>query len=48
MASLHHDISTVTGEAVILSTLEESPFGTSKKQERCLAHDVEPHSNRFF
>ena len=32
VVSLHHDISTVTGEAVILFTLAESLFGKAKKQ----------------
>jgi uncharacterized protein YbcI len=30
--SMHHDISTVTGEEVILFTLAESPFGQTKKK----------------
>ena len=32
VVSLHHDISTVTGEAVILFTLAEAPFGKMKKK----------------
>lgn len=32
VVSLHHDISTVTGEAVILFSLAESPFGKTKKK----------------
>ena len=32
MVSLHHDISTVTGEAIMLFTLAEAPFGKSKKR----------------
>lgn len=32
VASLHHDISTVTGEAVILFTLAEAPFGKGKNR----------------
>ena len=32
VVSLHHDISTVTGEAIILFTLAESPFGKTKKK----------------
>src|SRR5438477_7870507 len=35
VTSLHHDISTVTGEEVVLFTLAESPLfrGTKKKQD---------------
>ena len=32
MVSLHHDISTVTGEAIMLFTLAEAPFGKAKKR----------------
>ena len=32
VVSLHHDISTVTGEAVILFTLAEAPFGNTKNK----------------
>jgi len=34
VVSLHHDISTVTGEEVVLFTLSESPLvrGSKKKQ----------------
>jgi uncharacterized protein YbcI len=31
MVSLHHDISTVTGEAVVIFTLAEAPLGKGKK-----------------
>ena len=38
VVSLHHDISTVTGEAVVLFTLAESPFyGEAKKKQPCTA-----------
>ena len=32
MMSLHHDISSVTGESIIVFTLAEAPFGKSKKK----------------
>ncbi len=32
VVSLHHDLSTVTGEAIILFTLAEAPFGKTKKK----------------
>jgi len=32
VVSLHHDISTLSGEAVILFTLVEAPFATIKKR----------------
>ena len=32
VVSLHHDLSTVTGEAVILFTFEEAPFGKTMKK----------------
>jgi len=32
VVSLHHDLSTVIGEAIIIFTLAEAPFGIAKKK----------------
>jgi hypothetical protein len=34
--SLHHDLSTMTGEAVVLFTLAESPYYKQPKNERAM------------
>src|SRR5207253_10372493 len=45
--SLHHDISTVTGEEVVLFTLAESPpFRATKKTSDALPGDTHPVRNR--